>query len=332
MEYIIYITIVLALIYDFLNGMNDAANSVATIVSTRVLSPFRAVLWAAFFNFAAYFLFGLNVANTIGKGIINPQVVNTWLVFSAITGAGLWVYICTALGLPISVSHALIGGMIGPTLFTFGFSSLVFSGILKVVLFIVLSPIIGFILSYLLITLTKYIVKKYSTHKVNSIFKILQLISSALFSLGHGSNDAQKTMGIIAVLLFSNGMLNGNEFYVPEWVVISCYVAIALGTLTGGWKVIQTMGVNLTDLKPIHGFAAETSGAFSLFLSSALGIPVSTTHTIAGSIIGVGVSRRVSSVRWNVAVNIIWAWILTIPTTMIVSGLIYELIKLFKLV
>ncbi|HPW25918.1 MAG TPA: inorganic phosphate transporter [Tenuifilaceae bacterium] len=328
MSTLVIVIVGLAFLYDFINGMNDAANSVATVVATRVLSPFVAVLWAALFNFAAYFLFGLNVANTMGKGIIQPHVVEPWLVFSALLGASAWSYFCTHFGLPISVSHALIGGMVGPAWFAYGAGSVVASGILNVVIFIFVSPLIGFVLGYLLMILIKHILKRVKPANVDSWFRALQLLSSALFSLGHGSNDAQKTMGIIAVLLFSTGYL-GSEFYVPEWVAFSCYIAIALGTLTGGWKVIKTMGVNLTDLKPVHGFAAETAGAITLGMSAFMGIPVSTTHTISGSIMGVGVTRRVSAVRWKVAQNIIGAWILTIPMTMIISGLLYLLIRVF---
>jgi PiT family inorganic phosphate transporter len=328
MSTLVIVIVGLAFLYDFINGMNDAANSVATVVATRVLSPFVAVLWAALFNFAAYFLFGLNVANTMGKGIIQPHVVEPWLVLSALLGASAWAYFCTHFGLPISVSHALIGGMVGPAWFAYGADSVVASGILNVVIFIFVSPLIGFVLGYLLMILIKYILKKVKPANVDSWFRVLQLLSSALFSLGHGSNDAQKTMGIIAVLLFSTGSL-GPEFYVPQWVAFSCYIAIALGTLTGGWKVIKTMGVNLTDLKPVHGFAAETAGAITLGMSAFMGIPVSTTHTISGSIMGVGVTRRVSAVRWKVAQNIIGAWILTIPMTMIISGLLYLLIRVF---
>jgi len=326
---ILVITIIaIALVYDFLNGMNDAANSVATIVATRVLSPFMAVLWAAFFNFAAYFLFGLHIANTMGKGIVDPHVIEPWFVFSALIGAALWVYICTHFGLPISVSHALIGGMVGPAWFFYGANAVVASGIIKVAIFIFVSPIVGFVLGYLLMVLTYWLLRKSKPGKVDHLFRVLQLASSAFFSLGHGGNDAQKTMGIIAVLLFSTGYL-GAEFYVPEWVVIACYSAIGLGTLTGGWKVIKTMGVNLTDLKPVHGFSAETAGAITLAMSSFMGIPVSTTHTISGSIMGVGITRRVSAVRWKVAQGIIGAWVLTIPMTMVVSGLLYLLIKQF---
>lgn len=326
MSTLVIIIIAIALIYDFLNGMNDAANSVATIVATRVLSPVMAVLWAAFFNFAAYFIFGLNVANTVGKGIVEPNVIEPWFIFSALVGAAIWVYLCTHLGLPISVSHSLLGGMVGPAWFAFGADSVISSGITKVVIFIFVSPIVGFILGYLLMILTKFLLRKEKPGKIDAWFRVLQLLSSAFFSLGHGSNDAQKTMGIIAVLLFSTGAL-GAEFYVPEWVVISCYSVIGLGTLTGGWKVIKTMGVNLTDLKPVHGFAAETSGAITLLMSAFMGIPVSTTHTISGAIMGVGVTRRVSAVRWKIAQNIVGAWILTIPMTILISGLLYLAIR-----
>lgn len=328
MTFLVITIIAIALIYDFLNGMNDAANSVATVVATRVLSPFMAVLWAAFFNFAAYFLFGLHIANTMGKGIVDPTIIEPWFIFSALIGAALWVYICTHFGLPISVSHSLIGGMVGPALFVHGPSAVVAAGIIKVSLFIILSPIIGFVLGYLFMVLTYWLLRNKKPGSVDHWFRYLQLLSSAFFSLGHGGNDAQKTMGIIAVLLFSTGYL-GPEFYVPQWVVFSCYLAIGLGTLTGGWKVIKTMGVNLTDLKPVHGFSAETAGAMTLAMSSFMGIPVSTTHTISGAIMGVGITRRVSAVRWKVAQGIIGAWIMTIPMTMVVSGLLYLLIKLF---
>ncbi len=326
MTTLIITIIVIALIYDFLNGMNDAANSIATIVATRVLSPLNAVIWAAFFNFAAYFVFGLQVANTMGKGIIQPSIVEPWFILSSLIGAALWVYICTHFGLPISVSHSLIGGMVGPALFVHGADAVVTSGIIKVSLFIIVSPLVGFVLGYLMMILTKVLLKHKNPNKIDSWFRVLQLASSAFFSLGHGSNDAQKTMGIIAVLLFSTGQL-GPEFYVPEWVVISCYIMIALGTLAGGWKVIKTMGVHLTDLKPVHGFCAETSGAITLAMSTFMGIPVSTTHTISGAIMGVGITKRVSAVRWKIAQGIIGAWILTIPMTMVVSGLLYLFIR-----
>ncbi len=324
---VIIITIAVALLFDFLNGMNDAANSIATIVSTKVLSPKAAVAWAAMFNFAAAFFFGVHVATTIGKGIVDPKIVNEYFVFSALIGAVLWTHYCTHFGLPISVSHALIGGLIGPALVTSGFQHLIVSGIIKVLAFIILSPIIGFFLGHIIMIITLHLFKHKTPRRVDKLFRMLQLLSSAVFSLGHGSNDAQKTMGIIAVLLYSTGHL-GSEFYVPLWVVVAAYSAIALGTLAGGWRVIKTLGVGLTDLRPVHGFCAETSGALTLIGASLAGIPVSTTHTITGSIMGVGVTRRLSAVRWNLATHIVWAWVLTIPCSMCVSATVYSVLKL----
>jgi PiT family inorganic phosphate transporter len=324
----IIITIGIALVFNFLNGMNDAANSIATVVSTKVLSPLTAVIWAAFFNFAAVFFFGVNVATTIGTGIVDPSVINEYIVLAALLGSVIWTYACTFSGLPISVSHALIGGLIGPALIVGGKSVLITSGIIKVALFIVLSPLIGLFLGYFLMILTMTLFRKQAPLKVDHIFRGLQLLSSAIFSFGHGTNDAQKTMGIIAVLLFSTGHL-GPEFYVPFWVIISSYVAISLGTLLGGWKVIKTLGLNLTDLKPVHGFSAETAGAITIIGSSLAGIPVSTTHTITGSIMGVGMTRRISAVRWGVVNKIVLAWVLTIPGTMAISAGIYWVIGLF---
>lgn len=324
---LVILGVALALLFDFLNGMNDAANSIATIVSTKVLSPFQAVAWAAFFNFAAAFIFGLHVANTVGKGIVEPQIVNEYFILCALVGAIIWVYFCTHYGLPISVSHSLIGGLIGPAIVTNGTQSLIAAGIIKVSLFIFLSPLIGMLLSYLLMIVTLHVFKRRSPHQVDVFFRGMQLFSSAIFSLGHGSNDAQKTMGIITVLLLSTGHLT--EFQVPTWVIIAAYTSIALGTLTGGWKVIKTLGVGLTDLKPVGGFCAETGGAITVIASSLFGIPVSTTHTITGSIAGVGMTRRVSAVRWGLASHIGIAWILTIPSTMIVSGVLYWIVKMF---
>jgi len=325
---IIIIAIVIALVFDFLNGMNDAANSIATIVSTKVMPPLLAVVWAAFFNFAAIFIFGVHVATTIGKGIVDPSIINEFIILAALVGAVIWVYTCTRFGLPISVSHALIGGLIGPSLLVGGSDVLISSGIIKVSLFIVLSPIIGLILGYLLMILTMMVFRGRSPRKVDHIFRGLQLVSSAVFSLGHGTNDAQKTMGIISVLLFSTGRL-GPEFHVPMWVIVSSYSAIALGTMAGGWKVIKTLGLNLTDLKPVHGFCAETAGAMTIIGSSLAGIPVSTTHTITGSVMGVGMTRRLSAVRWGIAGNIALAWLLTIPGTMAISAGVYWIISLF---
>jgi PiT family inorganic phosphate transporter len=325
---IVIIAISIALIFDFLNGMNDAANSIATVVSTKVLPPLIAVLWAAFFNFIAMFFFGVHVATTIGKGIVDPIFVNEFIVLAALIGAVIWVYTCTHMGLPISVSHALIGGLIGPALIVGGKSALFSAGILKVSLFIILSPLIGMVLGYLLMVLTMFIFRKRSPRKVDHLFRGLQLMSSAVFSLGHGTNDAQKTMGIIAILLFSTGRL-GPEFYVPIWVVVASHSFIALGTLAGGWKVIKTLGHNLTTLKPVHGFSAETAGAITIIGSSLAGIPVSTTHTITGSVMGVGITRRLTAVRWGIAGNIALAWVLTIPGTMAISAGAYWVISLF---
>lgn len=334
---IVIIAILIALLFDFLNGMNDAANSIATIVSTKVLSPGAAVMWAAFWNFAALFIFGVSVANTMGKGIIDSSVVNPELILSALIGAVIWVWVCTHFGLPISVSHALIGGLIGPVLFTYGTSALIATGIFKIGLFIVLSPLIGAVLSFLMMSITMMIFKNRHPHKVEGIFKVMQLFSSAVFSLGHGGNDAQKTMGIIAILLFSvsgsNAFIdtylyaNTGEFHVPLWLAITCYSVIALGTVTGGWKVIKTLGDGLAKLKPVQGFCAETAGALTLIGTAIGGIPVSTTHTITGAIIGVGVTKGVAAVKWATAKNIVAAWVLTIPATLVISGLIYLLIS-----
>lgn len=334
---IVIAAILIALLFDFLNGMNDAANSIATIVSTRVLSPGAAVLWAAFWNFAAYFIFGVSVAKTMGKGIIEPNIVNEYLILSALIGSVVWVYICTHFGLPISVSHALIGGMIGPALFVNGGQALIYTGIFKIAIFIVLSPLIGMTLGFILMSITLFVFRKRHPLKVEKGFKIMQLFSSAVFSLGHGGNDAQKTMGIIAILLFSvagsNEFISSNlydiekGFHVPGWLIVTCYSVIALGTIMGGWKVIKTLGDGLSKLKPIHGFCAETSGALTLIGTAFLGIPVSTTHTITGSIIGVGMTKGFASIKWITAKKIVWAWVLTIPATMVISGLIYMLIN-----
>lgn len=333
---IVIIAIVVALLFDFLNGMNDAANSIATIVSTKVLSPTTAVLWAAFWNFAAFFIFGVHVANTIGKGIVDPNVVNPYIILSALSGSVIWVYACTKLGMPISVSHALIGGLIGPVWFTHGTSALIGTGILKIGIFIVLSPLIGAILGFIMMAITLFIHKNKHPLKVEKRFKVMQLFSSAIFSLGHGGNDAQKTMGIIAMLLFSVAGTNdfiskylyepGIGFHVPLWITITCYSVIALGTITGGWKVIRTLGDGLAKLKPVQGFCAETAGALTLIGTALTGIPVSTTHTITGSIIGVGMTKGVATVKWATAKNIVGAWIFTIPASLIISGLIYVVI------
>lgn len=325
---IVVIAVVLALVFNFLNGMNDAANSIATVVATKVLSPLLAVVWAAFFNLVAVFFFGVHVATTIGTGIVDPKFINEYIVLSALVGSVIWTYVCTAMGLPISVSHALIGGLIGPAMMIGGSGALIMPGIIKVALFIILSPAIGMVLGYFLMILTMVLFRGKSPRKVDHIFRGLQLLSSAIFSLGHGSNDAQKTMGIIAVLLFTTGRL-GTEFYVPVWVIASSYLAISLGTLAGGWKVIKTLGQSLTTLKPVHGFCAETAGAVTIIGSSLAGIPVSTTHTITGSVMGVGMTRSLSAVRWGIAGNIVLAWVLTIPGTMAISMGVFWVIERF---
>lgn len=328
MDLLTIFIILLALLFDFLNGMNDAANSIATVVSTRVLSPKMAVAWAAFFNFVAAFGFGVYVANTIGKGIVHADIVNEWMILSTLAGAIIWTHLCTKYGLPISVSHALIGGLAGSAVIKEGVGALVVGGLVKVSIFIILSPVIGFVLGALIMISVNWIFRRSNIKKVDRLFRVGQLLSSAAFSLGHGTNDAQKTMGIIAILLFTRGYL-GDEFYVPFWVVLIAHTAIGAGTLAGGWKVIRTMGVKLTHLKPVGGFSAESAGAFVLLGTAVAGIPVSTTHTIAGGIMGVGSTRRMSAVRWGVASKIVWAWILTIPVSAFLGGIAYYLISLF---
>jgi PiT family inorganic phosphate transporter len=330
--------ILIALLFDFLNGMNDAANSIATIVSTRVLSPKVAVAWAAFFNFVAAFGFGVAVARTIGKGIVDPSVVTQELILSALVGAIVWTHLCTAYGLPISVSHSLIGGLVGSAVAKAGFQTLLVSGITKVVIFIFLSPVIGLCVALALMVGVSWGFRRWAVQRVDRFFRIGQLISSAAFSLGHGTNDAQKTMGIIAVLLFSSGhglpnwMYDQTQgFYVPYWVILAAHTAIGLGTLVGGWKVIRTMGIKLTHLKPVGGFCAEGAGALVLLGTALSGIPVSTTHTIAGAIMGVGATRRISAVRWGVAGKIVAAWVLTIPMSAFVAAGAYWIIEKLKL-
>lgn len=330
MTFFLVTVIFLALLFDFVNGMNDAANSVATIVATRVLSPKLAVVWAAFFNFAAAFFFGVHVARTIGRGIVNPEVVTAPMILSTLLGAIIWSYGCTHLGFPISVSHSLVGGLVGTALVKSGVHSLIASGLLKVVLFIFLAPLTGMILGYFIMIAVFWIVRRQPLRTVDRWFRHLQLVSAALYSLGHGTNDAQKTMGVIAMLLFSTGHL-GNKFYVPYWVIISCYTAIALGTLTGGWKVIKTLGMKMTKLRPVHGFSAETAAAASILFSSAVGAPVSTTHTITGAVIGVGATTHFKSVRWALAYRIVWAWFLTIPGSALLSAVLWLGISLLRL-
>jgi PiT family inorganic phosphate transporter len=307
--------VALALAFDFMNGFHDAANSIATVVSTRVLRPHYAVAWAAFFNFVAFLFFGLNVANTIGKGVIDPAIVDVNLILGALAGAIIWNVITWWYGLPSSSSHALIGGLAGAAVAKGGVEALVGSGLFKISVAIVLSPALGFALGAVLMTAVAWMFSDTAPSRIDHWFRRLQLLSASLYSLGHGGNDAQKTMGIVALILVAHGSLRpdfgGSD--IPFWVVLACQAAIALGTLFGGWRIVKTMGQKITKLKPVGGFCAETGGAVTLFLATALGIPVSTTHTITGAIVGVGATRRVAAVRWGVAGRIVWAWVLTIP-------------------
>ena len=321
MDWWIIFLIALALAFDFLNGFHDSANSIATIVSTRVLTPRQAVIWAAFFNFAALLFFGFHVAGTIGKGIIDISVMDYQIIFATLIGACLWDIMTWYAGLPTSSSHALMGGLIGAALVKAGISSLIWKGILITVAFIFISPLLGLLLGLVFGSAVNWIFRRKSPSEVDHIFRKGQLLSAALYSLGHGGNDAQKTMGIIAGLLFSAGMLD--HFFIPLWVAVSCYGAIAMGTMFGGWRIVKTMGQKVTKLKPVDGFCAESAAAASIYVASALGVPVSTTHTITGSIMGVGSLRRLSAVRWGVAGKILWAWILTIPCAAAISALTY---------
>jgi inorganic phosphate transporter, PiT family len=311
-----------ALVFDFLNGMHDAANSIATIVATRVLKPQYAVLWAASFNFLAIFVFGEHVAATVGKGIVSANVIDPTVIWAALSGAIFWNVFTWIRGIPSSSSHALIGGLLGAGLSKVGLSGIVWSGVAKTVAGIFVAPATGMVLALALVLVVAWTSLKLTPLGVDKRFRKLQLVSAALYSLGHGGNDAQKTMGIIAVLLYSQGVL-GPEFYVPTWVIISCYVAIALGTMSGGWRIVHTMGSKITRLTPAQGFCAETGGAATLFMANVGGIPISTTHTITGAIVGVGAARRLSAVRWNVAQNIIVAWFITLPAAGGVAALMY---------
>ncbi|OGW72261.1 MAG: inorganic phosphate transporter [Omnitrophica bacterium GWA2_52_12] len=319
--YILFL-IFLALLFDFLNGFHDSANSIATIVSTRVLSPQKAVLWAAFFNVVAFFVFDTHVAKTMGKGIIDIRFVDNHIIFGALMGACLWNIITWYFGLPTSSSHALIGGLIGAGLVKAGPVCLVASGISRTVAFIFISPVVGLILGVTCGIAVSWIFRKKTPYQMDGLFRKGQLLSAALYSLGHGGNDAQKTMGIIASLLFSSGLI-GKTFFIPIWVGISAHLAIGLGTMLGGWRIVKTMGQKVAKLRPMDGFCAETGAAATLFISSSIGVPVSTTHTITGAIMGVGSLRRVSAVRWGMAGTIIWAWILTIPCSAAISALSY---------
>jgi inorganic phosphate transporter, PiT family len=320
--------IAVALIFDFLNGLHDAANSIATVVSTRVLSPNLAVVWAAFFNFIAFLFFGLHVAQTVGTGIISPDIVDGQVIFGALMGAITWNLLTWWGAIPSSSSHALIGGLIGAGTAKAGFSAVVWWGTLKTVAAIVWSPLLGFALALLLWLILVWLLMRSTPYAVDRKFRVLQLCSAALYSIGHGANDAQKTMGIIAVLLYSQGHL-GDQFYVPFWVVLACQAGMGLGTLTGGWRIVKTMGSQITRLTPVQGFCAETGGAITLFMATGLGIPVSTTHTITGAIIGVGAAKKVSGVRWGVANGIVMAWVITIPCAAAISALCFYATLLF---
>jgi PiT family inorganic phosphate transporter len=324
MDWSVFFLIALALGFDFLNGFHDSANSIATIVSTRVLTPRQAVIWAAFFNFIAFLFFGLHVAGTIGKGIVDISVMDSHIIFATLIGACAWDIITWWVGLPTSSSHALMGGLIGAALVKSGTVALVWKGILTTIAFIFISPVLGLVLGLVFGSAVHWIFRGKAPSQVDHIFRKGQLFSAALYSLGHGGNDAQKTMGIIAGLLFSAGML-GDTFYIPLWVVLACHGAIALGTMSGGWRIVKTMGQKVAKLKPVDGFCAESGAAVSLFIASSLGIPVSTTHTITGSIMGVGSLRRLTAVRWGVAGQILWAWILTIPCAAFISAATYAL-------
>lgn len=318
----------IALVFDFINGFHDSANSISTIVSTRVLSPQYAVIWAAFFNFVAAFLIGTQVAHTIGKGFIQIGVVDNLLILSALGGAIIWDIITWYYGLPSSSSHALMGGLIGAAVAKAGTGTLVWSGIIKTTVFIIVSPAIGMLLGFVLMVLAINLNRHSNIARADKIFRKLQLVSAAVYSLGHGMNDAQKTMGIIAMALFSKGLL-GSTFHIPFWLIISCHAAIALGTIFGGWRIVKTMGTKITKLQPIGGFSAETAAAVSIIGASIAGIPVSTTHTITGAIVGVGATKRLSAVRWGVAGNIIWAWVLTIPISAIIAAIIFLSLRYF---
>jgi inorganic phosphate transporter, PiT family len=328
MTFYIAALIFLALLFDFLNGFHDSANSIATIVSTRVLTPQKAVLWAAFFNLIAFFFFGHHVAKTMGKGIIDIAIVDNHVIFGTLMGACLWNIITWYFGLPTSSSHALIGGLIGAALVKAGPTALVAAGILKTVVFIFISPVAGLILGLAFGIAVYWLFRKKAPAQMDHLFRKGQLLSAALYSLGHGGNDAQKTMGIIASLLFSAGLM-GKTFEIPLWVALSCYVAIGLGTMFGGWRIVKTMGQKVAKLRPMDGFCAESGAAVTLFVSSSLGVPVSTTHTITGAIMGVGALKRLSAVKWGVAGNIIWAWVLTIPCSAAIAALSYAFARRF---
>jgi PiT family inorganic phosphate transporter len=312
--------VALALLFDFMNGFHDAANAIATVVSTGVMKPQTAVAMAAFFNFVAVFVFQLKVATTVGKGTIDPMVIDHYVVFGALVGAIFWNLLTWYYGIPSSSSHALIGGLVGAAVAKAGTGALIGSGLIKTIIFIVLSPALGFLFGSIMMVLVSWLFVRSTPRRVDKWFRRAQLVSASMYSLGHGGNDAQKTMGIIWMLLISAGYSSADE-HLPTWVIICCYTAISLGTLFGGWRIVKTMGQKITKLKPVGGFCAETGGAITLFIATAMGVPVSTTHTITGAIVGVGASHRVSAVRWGVAGNIVWAWVLTIPASAFVAAI-----------
>jgi len=321
--WVVALLVVMALLFDFMNGFHDAANSIATVVSTGVLKPQQAVLFAAFFNVVAIFVFGTHVAAVVGKGVVDPSIVDNHVIFGALAGAIAWNVITWWYGIPSSSSHALIGGLAGAAVAKAGAHKLVASGILKTVAFIFISPLLGYLLGSILMVAVAWLFRRSSPLRVDNWFRRLQLVSASLYSLGHGGNDAQKTIGIIWLLLISSGYANLQDASPPIWVMVCCYSAMGLGTMFGGWRIVRTMGQKITKLKPVGGFCAETGGAMTLFLASALGVPVSTTHTITGAIVGVGSTQRASSVRWGVAGNIVWAWIFTIPAAAFMAGICY---------
>ena len=317
------VLVAMAVLFDFMNGFHDAANSIATVVSTGVLKPGQAVVFAAFFNVIAIFVFHLSVAATVGKGIVMPGIVDTHVVFGALVGAITWNFITWYYGIPSSSSHALIGGIAGAAIAKAGVASLLVAGIMKTIVFIFVSPLLGFLLGSLMMVLVSWTFRGFRPLKVDKWFRRLQLVSAGAYSLGHGGNDAQKTIGIIWMLLIATGYTQASETSPPTWVIVICYSAIGLGTMFGGWRIVKTMGQKITKLKPVGGFCAETGGAITLFLATALGVPVSTTHTITGAIVGVGATRRASAVRWGVAGNIVWAWVLTIPASGLMAAVAY---------
>jgi len=329
MLYLVVVIVIVALLFDFINGFHDAANSIATVVSTRVLTPLQAVVWAAFFNFVAAFGFGVEVAKTVGKGVVQPTVVDQWVILAGLVGAIVWDLITWYWGLPTSSSHALIGGFAGAAVVKAGFGSLIAAGLIKIAVFMILAPLIGLTVGFTLMVITINLFKNQTPGRVDKVFRRGQLLSAAAYSLGHGTNDAQKTMGIIAVLLFSTGHLGG-EFYVPFWVILAAHAAMGLGTMAGGWRIVKTMGMRITKLRPVGGFCAEAAGAITLLGTAIGGIPVSTTQTISGSIMGVGAIQRFSAVRWGVAGRIVTTWILTIPASALIAAATWLLLHLLQ--